>query len=202
MRFWLAIAAVLSSFVSASVAGEYNPTLSIGDAAPAWEKLPGVDDKEYSLADLADKELVVVAFTCNSCPVAADYEDRILALAKKYEADERVAVVAINPNTIPEDRLPKMKERAEQKRFTFPYLHDAKQATAKAYGATFTPEFFLLDRHRKIAYMGAMDDSSNASTVKSNYLEPAIEALLAGKSPETTETVAIGCRVRYERRRR
>ena len=136
---------------------------------------------------------MVVVFTCNSCPVAADYEDRIIAFAKRHATD--VAVVAINVNRIAEDSLPKMKERASEKHFPFVYLYDESQKIAKAYGATFTPEFFILDADRKIAYMGGMDDNSNPGEVKAEYLEPAITAVLAGEKPAKTETVArvAGC---------
>jgi peroxiredoxin len=197
------LAGILCAFVliaSLAQAGQYNTVLNIGDAAPAWKKLPGVDGKEHSLDDLKEKKLVVVVFTCNSCPVAADYEDRIIAFAKKHADD--VAVVAINVNKIPADSLAKMKERAEKKKFTFPYLSDESQKIAKDYGATFTPEFFVLGPDRKIVYMGGMDDNSNAKLVKTNYLEPAVEAALAGKKPETQEAVARGCRIRYARERR
>jgi peroxiredoxin len=194
------IAALWSS--GSALAGEFNETLSPGDAAPAWENLPGVDGQRHSLTDL-DAELVVVVFTCNSCPVAADYEDRIIALAKKYGgADGKAAFVAINVNRIPEDSLPKMKERAEQRGFSFPYLFDESQNIAKAYGAAFTPEFFVLDKNRRVAYMGGMDDSSDPKRVKTRYLEPAIQAVLAGEKPETAETVARGCRIRYVSKRR
>ncbi len=183
-------------------AGEFTETLSPGDAAPAWKNLPGIDGQRHSLADL-DAEVVVVVFTCNSCPVAADYEDRIIAMAKKYGgADGKAAFVAINVNRIPEDSLPKMKERAEQRGFPFPYLFDESQNIAKAYGAAFTPEFFVLDKNRRVAYMGGMDDSSDPKRVKTRYLEPAIQAVLAGEKPETAETVARGCRIRYVSKRR
>lgn len=184
-----------------ALAGEYNETLSVGDPAPAWNELPGVDGKRHSLAELKAR-VVIVVFTCNSCPVAVDYEDRIIALAKKYgEPAGQAAFVAINVNRIPDDSLPKMKERAEQKGFPFPYLFDESQNIAKAYGAAFTPEFFVLDQDRRVAYMGGMDDNSDAKRVKVNYLEPAIKAALAGERAETAETVARGCRIRYVRQR-
>jgi peroxiredoxin len=196
-------ALVLAAFTlaaRAAAAAEYNPTLNIGDAAPAWKDLPGVDDAKHSLDDLKDKKLVVVAFTCNSCPVATDYEDRIIALAKKRAGD--VALVAINVNRITDDSLPKMQERAREKKFPFSYLYDETQQIARDYGATFTPEFFVLGPDRKIVYMGGMDDNSNPSAVKNNYLEPAIEAALEGKAPAVRETVARGCRIRYARQRK
>lgn len=184
-------------------AGEYNPVLNIGDKAPAWKDLPGVDGKMHSLADLKDKPVVVVVFTCNSCPYAVDYQDRINALARQHEGDSgKVAVVAINVNLVPADSLAKMKARAKDKGFVFPYLFDETQEIAKAYGATRTPEFFVLNSERKVVYMGAMDDNSTAGKVKKKYVEPAIAAALAGNVPEVKETVAIGCNIRFARRRR
>jgi peroxiredoxin len=197
------VLAVVSLGCAIAVAGKYNPVLKIGDKAPAWTDLEGIDGKRHSLADLADKEVVVVVFTCNSCPVATDYEDRILGFSKKFAGPSgKVGLVAINVNTLPEDRLPMMKERAAAKEFDFPYLYDETQQIGKAFGAAFTPEFFVLDRQRAVVYMGGMDDSSQLDMVKKNYLEPAVEAVLAGRTPETAEAPAIGCRVRYARERR
>lgn len=183
--------------------GQYNEALNLGDAGPAWSDLPGVDGKKHSLADLKDKEIVVVVFTCNSCPIANDYEGRIIAVAKKHAGPEgKLAVVAINVNKIEADSLPKMKERAEGQGYNFPYLFDETQKIAKAYGATFTPEFFVLNKDRKVVYMGGMDDNSNAASVKENYLNPAIQAAFKGEKPAVGETVARGCRVRYVRERK
>lgn len=184
---------------AAVVAGEHNPKLNIGDAAPSWSKLPGTDGKQHSLDDFKDKKLVVVVFTCNSCPVAVDYEDRIIEFAKKHAED--VGVVAINVNRVPADSLEKMTERAKEKGFPYPYLFDESQQIAKNYGAGGTPEFFVLSPERKVVYMGAMDDSADLKTKKADYLEPAVQAALAGKKPETTETYAHGCRIRYVRKR-
>ena len=191
---------VLLLGAAAASAGEFNQVLKIGDAAPAWRELPGVDGKKHSLEDLKGKKFVVVVFTCNSCPIAADYEDRIIAFAKKYEND--AAVVAINVNKIPADSLPKMKERAETKKFPYPYLFDETQQIAKKYGAMFTPEFFILDADRKVVYMGGMDDNSNPKLVKETNLEPAMAALLIGEKPPKTETLARGCRIRWAKERK
>ncbi len=181
-----------------SRAGQYNSVLKVGDEAPAWVELPGVDDKKHSLADLKDKQVLVVVFTCNSCPVALDYEDRIIAFAKKHAS--KVAVVAINVNKRKaEDRLPGMKERAKEKGFEFPYLYDESQKIAKLYGAVYTPEFFVLDKDRKVAYMGAMDDKSPPAMPKEQFLEAAANAVLKGEKPATAETLARGCRVDYVR---
>jgi peroxiredoxin len=183
-------------------AGEFNKTLNVGEEAPAWVDLPGTDGKKHSLADLKEKEIVVVVFTCNSCPVAADYEDRIIAFAKKYVGPKsRVAVVAINVNTIAEDRLPKMIKHASEKEFPFSYLYDETQKIGKRYGAMYTPEFFVLNKERKITYMGAMDDRSPPAEPKENFLEAAVQALLKSEKPPVAETLARGCKVRYTRAR-
>lgn len=188
---------LLASVVNA---GKYNPVLSPGDAAPKWEQLVNVDGKKHSLADVG-QPVVVVVFTCNSCPYAVDYEDRLNQLVSKTDPD-KVAVVAINVNKIPEDSPEKMKERAKAKGFQFPYLFDPSQETARNYGATYTPEFFVLNQDRKVVYMGALDDSTDASKVKQQHVLKAIQATLAGEAPEVQETVAIGCRIRFERKRR
>jgi peroxiredoxin len=183
-----------------AAAGEFNPTLNIGDPAPAWNNLDGTDGNKHSLADLKDKPVVVVVFTCNSCPIAVDYEDRIIAFANQYApADARVALVAINVNTIPEDRLPKMTERAAKKKFPFAYLYDPTQDIAKQYGARYTPEFFVLNAERKIVYMGAMDDRNRAADATVNYLQAAVTATLAGRPVAKPETLARGCRIRWNR---
>jgi peroxiredoxin len=184
-------------------AGEFNEVLSIGDPAPAWVDLPGTDGKRHSLADLRGKEVVVFVVTCASCPTAVDYEDRIQALAQRYASpDSKVAVVAVCVNRVEEDRLPALTRRAKDKKFVFPYLYDESQQIARQYGALFTPEFFVLDRDRKIAYMGAFDDSTDPAGVTARYVEDAIAALLKGDKPAVTETIARGCRVRYARERR
>lgn len=196
----LSFALLVAIAATSAYAGEFNEKLSIGDAAPAWTNLPGTDGKMHSLDDLKDKKLVVVVFTCNSCPVAADYDDRLVAFAKKHADD--VAVVAINVNLVPEDSMEEMKTRAEEKAFPFPYLFDASQKIARDYGAGGTPEFYLLSAERKIVYMGAMDDSADLAAKKVDYLEPAVEAALAGKTPKIAETYSPGCRIRYARKSR
>jgi peroxiredoxin len=195
--------AALLALTTAAPAGEYNKALSVGDHAPAWTDLPGTDGKPHSLADLKDRPVVVLVFTCNSCPVAVDYEDRIIAFAKKHAGpDGKVALVAVNVNTGPEDRLPKMKERAQEKGFPFPYLYDESQKTARLYGASYTPEFFVLDKDRRIAYMGAMDDKTQPDAVKVHHLEDAVAAVLNGQKPTVAETLARGCRIAFQRTRR
>ncbi len=185
---------------TSAFAGEYNAVLSPGDAAPSWRELPGVDGRRYSLADFQDKKVVVVVFTCNTCPIAVDYEDRIIDFAQRNA--DKVAVVAINVGQGAGESLDAMRQRAEQKKFPFPYLSDETQQIGRDYGAGATPEFFVLSPERKIVYMGAMDDNSDATKVKVRYLDDAVAAALAGKTPATQETYAHGCRIRYARQRR
>jgi len=193
-RFLFAVA-ILVLAGSPTPAGKFNKTLSIGDSAPAWEGLPGTDGKEHALADLKDKDVLVVVFTCNSCPVAEAYEERILAFAN---ANPKVGLVAINVNTGKDDALPAMKARAMKKKLTFPYLYDASQEIARKYGAKFTPEFFVLNKDRKVVYMGAMDDKTPPGEAKLKHLEAAVKAAQDGRKPETAETsAAAGCGIKF-----
>src|SRR5262249_41673922 len=153
--------------------------LMVGDAAPEWTGLEGVDGKKHSLSDLKDKDVVVMVITCNHCPVAVAYEDRIIEFTKKHAGpDSKVALVAINVNNNEEDKMPAMQNRAKSKGFNFSYLYDPSQKVGKDYGASVTPEFFVLDKARKIVYMGALDDNLKPDMVKTNYLEAAVTAAL------------------------
>jgi peroxiredoxin len=183
-----------------AVAGTYNQVLSLGDSAPTFQGLPGVNDQPHSMDQWSDKKVLVVVFTCNSCPYALDAEDRLIALHRKY-AEQGVAMVAINVNKVEEDLLPAMKAKAESKGFLFPYLFDESQKIARDFGAMVTPECYVLDAERKVRYMGSIDDSPDGKQVSKKYLEDAIDAVLAGQNPAVGETVPIGCRVRYERTR-
>jgi peroxiredoxin len=202
-RCLAAAAAVLLAATAAAPAGDFNKKLNIGDRAPAWAGLPSTDGKKHALADLKDKAVVVVVFTCNSCPIAVDYEDRLIAFARRHAGpDSPVAVATINVNTIEADRLPKMTERAKEKGFPFAYLYDESQKIARDYGATYTPEFFVLDKDRRVAYMGAMDDKNRAADVTVRHLEAAVRAVLKGEKPAVAETQARGCLIRFARPRR
>ena len=195
--------AILAPLRGQVFAGEFNPTLSVNDVAPAWKGLPGVDGKEHSLADFDPKKPVIVVFICNSCDVATDYEDRIIAFAKKHAHE--ATVVAVCASAKPADALPRLQERAEEKKFPFLYLHDKAQSIGQAYGANYTPEFFLLSSgkpdERRILYLGAMDDSTYADKVKTAYLESALAAALKNEEPPVQETAPRGCRIKYPRKR-
>jgi peroxiredoxin len=198
----LALAISLSLLNPASLVAQ-TVNLKPGDSAPDFKDLPGLDEKKYALADFKDKDVLVIAFTCNSCPYASDYELRLVALAKEYcGAGKQVALVAVNVNKVAEDLPPKMKERAEKQGFNFPYLFDETQEIARNYGALYTPEFFVFDKTRKLVYHGAFDDNSQADKVKKQYVRDALIATLAGEKPLTAETPPVGCAVRYERKKR
>jgi peroxiredoxin len=171
--------------------------VKVGDKGPAWKELAGTDDKKHSLEDLKKAKAVAIVFTCNTCPVAVAYEDRLNKLANDYK-DKGLAIVAINVNKDERNNLGAMKERAEKKGFSFAYLTDPSQQSGRNYGATVTPHVFLLDRERKIAYIGAIDDNMNADEVKQHSLKDAIDAVLASKAPEVTTTKQFGCGIRYE----
>ena len=139
-------------------AGGQTTGLKIGDPAPTFNAIIGIDDKRHDLDEYRDAKLVVLVFTCNHCPVAQDYEDRLMAIAKDYQG-KGVQLVAVNVNNIPADRLDEMKNHAKDKGFSFPYLYDPSQKIGHDYGAKCTPHVFVLDNQRKIAYMGAIDDA-------------------------------------------
>ncbi len=199
-----AIAAVPTAYGADAATGsnagasESEPKqLGVGDPAPKWEGLVGVDDQKHSLGEHADAKAVVVIFTCNHCPVAVAYEDRIVEIASDYK-DKGVDVVAINVSNLDADKLPAMKERAEEKGFKFDYVYDPSQDVGRAYGAAVTPHAFLLDGDRNVAYIGAIDDNMSADKVTKHHLRDAIDAVLTGSKPETDATKPIGCGIKYE----
>ena len=184
---------------SASAAGKskFNKVLAVSDKAPEWENLAGVDGKPHSLSDYRDAKAVVIVFTCNHCPVAKMHEDRLIELAKKHEKDVQVVAISVSRN--PADGLDKMKARAAEKKYPFPYLYDPTQKTGRNYGATATPHFFLLDGERHIAYMGAFDDSTlEPEKAQKHYLVDALQAVLEGKEPRVKEALQRGCAIEYE----
>lgn len=204
MRLGILLAVLTTAAaVPATWAGEYNQVLSIGDAAPGWVALPGTDGKKHSLADYKNSDVLVVAFTCASCPTAVDYEERIKELASKYGTPQgRVSVIAVCVNNVPQDTLDALTKRAAAQKFNFDLLHDQSQKIAKDFGAIFTPEFYVFNKDRKLVYMGALDDQSDASKVQKRFVVDAIEATLKGEAPAVKETIARGCRVRYARERK
>ncbi len=198
-----ALCLTLGLVVTVAAAEDEPVQLKIGDEAPSWADLVGTDDEMHSLADLKDKQVVVVCFTCNSCPYSVDYEDRMIEFHRKYaERKEGVALIAINANLKPAERLDKMKERAKAKEFPFPYLMDETQKVAASYGANFTPEFFVLNKDRRIVYIGALDDQTQADKVERRFVELAVDAALKNELPATTTNPARGCSIPYKRVKR
>jgi peroxiredoxin len=199
-RFLLAALLLALAAVHAP-AGKFNKKLNVGDAAPAWEKLDATDGKKYALADFKDKDVLVVVFTCNSCIVAEGYEERLVAFAAECnKPGSKVGVVAVNVNTGKDDALPAMKARAEKRKFGFTYLYDPSQKTALAYGAMFTPECFVLNKDRKVVYMGAFDDRPGSEPTK-KYVEAAVKAAQEGKpAPDAETSAAAGCKIKFNRK--
>ena len=173
----------------------------IGDVVSDFE-LKNVDGKMISLSDYNEAKGFIITFTCNTCPFAVAYEDRIIALDKKY-ASKGYPVIAINPNNPlvqPGDSFKAMQQRAKEKGFTFPYLVDEGQKVYPKYGATKTPHMYILQKTKKgnvVKYIGAIDDNhQDASAVKTKYVENAVDALLKGEEIKQTETKAIGCSIK------
>lgn len=199
----LVIVSSVQFFMAASLFAHPDEKIRIGETAPNWTELKGTDDRTHSLQDYADKAVVVICFTCNSCPYAVDYEDRMIAFSRKYaDTQHGVVLVAINANNKPKETLELMKQRSVEKNFPFAYLHDDTQQVADAYGAVYTPEFFVLNKNREVIYIGAMDDKTDASQASVNYVELAVEAALKGQRPQVTENPARGCAIPFRRSRR
>ncbi|MCH7525156.1 MAG: thioredoxin family protein [Bacteroidetes bacterium] len=196
----LAVVLLVSAFaVNKMVSVEKG--YDIGDIATDF-KLMNIDGKIVSLSDFNDVKGFIITFTCNTCPYAVLYEDRIEALNKKY-ASKGYPVIAIMPNNtdiMPGDNMEAMKTRAKEKGFTFPYLMDEGQKIFPQYGATKTPHIYVLQKTNKgnvVKYIGAVDNNyKDASAVTKRYVENAVDALLKGKEVTETKTRAIGCSIK------
>lgn len=205
--FSILIIILLSSFISPLSQDKQNG-LKINDQAPDFT-LPATDGKQYSLRDFERFPILVVAFTCNHCPTAQAYEDRLINLKATY-GERGVALIAISPNnpyavrldelgyTEYNDSPEEMKLRASDKNFNFPYLYDGEtQLTSKRYGAVATPHIFIFDSNRKLRYKGRFDDNENPKETKEHNTIQAIEALLAKKDIPVKETKTFGCSVKW-----
>jgi peroxiredoxin len=200
---------VVVLFLSRSLGAENPPTLSLGSAAPEFD-LPGVDGRNWTLKHFADAKALVVIFTCNHCPTAQYYEERIKQIVTGYKANG-VALVAISPNdpksvrldelgwTDLSDSLAEMKLRAKEHEFNFPYLYDGDiEEVSRAYGPVVTPHAFVFDAARKLRYVGAIDDSERIQHVKKHYLRDALDAVLEGKEPPVAQTKVVGCSTKWK----
>lgn len=200
-KFKLILPLILASIVFFAFSDTPSKGYDIGSVATDF-KLKNVDDKMVSLKDYKDAKGFIVIFTCNHCPYAVAYEDRMIALDKKYKS-KGYPVIAINPNDPKkqkEDSFELMKVRAKEKGFSFPYLFDDGQKIYPQYGATKTPHVYILQKTNKgnvVQYIGAIDDNyGDESAVKEKYVENAVDALLQNKEVKVTTTKAIGCTIK------
>jgi peroxiredoxin len=205
-RSVLALAASLAALLPLGAAEPV--TLPLGLSAPDFH-LPGVDGRNYSLQDFAAAKVFVVIFTCNHCPTAQYYEERIKTLVRDYK-EKGVAFVAISPNdpksvrldelgyTDLSDTFEEMKVRAQHRQFNFPYLYDGDtEKVSRAYGPVATPHIFIFDAQRKLRYVGRIDDSEREPFVKTHDARNALDALLAGQEPPVKQTKVVGCSVKW-----
>lgn len=176
-------------------------SMKIGQGAPDFRDLPGVDGKKHSLSDYAFAKVLVVIFSCNHCPYVQAYEDRIKKLQEDF-ASRGVRFVAINSNDAgkyPEDGFEAMVQRAKEKKFNFDYLRDETQEVARAYGASHTPHIYVFNAQRQLSYTGKIDDNwQNPSQVIKQYVREALLALVEGREPAEPETFAIGCTIKWK----
>jgi peroxiredoxin len=174
--------------------------LKMGEPAPAFE-LPGIDNKTYSLDDFSGCDVLCVVFMCNHCPYVQAVIDRLIKLQKKYK-DDGVCFVGINANdseNYPEDSFEKMSEYAEKWGLNFPYLRDETQKVAKRYKAQCTPDIFVYDKDRKLAYHGRIDDNwKEPEKVETHELKDAIEAILKGEAIDEPQHPSIGCSIKWK----
>jgi peroxiredoxin len=200
MRKTFLTIAALGLLASPVFAGKFNKTVSVGEKAPTFAGIPALmsgQDASLTLSDLKE-DVVVLVFLGNHCPVVVAYEDRLIDFTNDYKG-KGVKVVGVAVGKYDQDKLPGIKEYMKKNGSNYLYGYDETQAVGKAYGATNTPQFFVLDKNRKIAYMGAMDDSQKEENVKTKYLRNAVDAVLKGESPEITETQPKGCGISYSK---
>jgi len=176
----------------------------VGDVVKDFS-LKNVNNKTVSLADYKDAKGYIVVFTCNTCPVAKGYQDRVAALNATYAA-KGYPVIAINPNdagVVPEESFEKMQALASEKKFSFPYLLDPGHVVTKQFGATRTPHVFVLNKTDKgnvVEYIGAIDnDPEEANSTKIDYVKNAVNELSAGKKPAIASTKAVGCGIKWKK---
>ncbi|MCA9133087.1 MAG: redoxin domain-containing protein [Planctomycetales bacterium] len=211
MRTLLSLSVLLAWLPLLGTAADRPTPLAIGDPAPDFA-LPGVDGKTHSLADYADSKLLMLVFTCNHCPTAQAYEQRLIELERQYR-DRGVAVVAISPNAAQAvrldelgytdlgDSLPEMKLRAAARGFEFPYLYAGdQQEVAAAYGVLATPHVYIFDAQRRLRYMGRIDDNE-LKPPTSHDARNALDALLAGQAVPVAETRVFGCSTKWADKR-
>jgi thiol-disulfide isomerase/thioredoxin len=191
---------VLSLVAVPAFAGKYNKAISVGDKAPDFAGIPAVENGEQQSLTLSDikEDVVVIVFLANHCPVVRAYEDRVIDFTKDYKG-KGVKVVGFAVSQAEGDKLPGIKDYMKENKSNYIYGYDESQAIGKAYGASNTPQFFVLDKERKIRYTGAMDDSQREDKVTKTYLRDAVDAVLKGESVAVEETRPVGCGVSYKK---
>jgi thiol-disulfide isomerase/thioredoxin len=191
---------VLSLVAIPAFAGQYNKVISVGDKAPDIQGIPAIENGEQKSLTLSDikEPVVVVVFLANHCPVVKAYEDRVIDFTKDYK-DKGVKVVGIAVSLMEGDKLPGIKDYMKENKSNYIYGYDESQAIGKAYGATNTPQFFVLDKERKIRYTGTLDDNQREDKVTKTYLRDAVDAVLKGETVKVEETRPQGCGVQYKR---
>jgi len=197
------VAIALASPAFAGERSNTNKVLKIGDQAPTFAGIPAHapngEEASLTLKDLKE-DVVVVVFLANHCPVVRANDDRIIDFVSDYK-DKGVRVVGLCVNDIEQDKLPGIKKHMADKKINYTYGYDESQRVGRAYGATVTPSFFVLDKDRVIRYMGLMDDNTmNEAKVTKHYLRDAVDAVLAGKEPAVEETRPTGCSIEYVKR--
>ncbi len=174
--------------------------LPLGTLAPGF-RLPNVDGSIVSIEDVADGKALVVVFMCNHCPFVKHVAAELVRLSRDY-ASKGVKLVGISSNdvsTYPDDSPEAMKEEAKVQGYDFPYLYDETQEVAQAYRAACTPDFFVFDAHRKLAYRGQLDDSrpKNGLPVTGENLRNALDLILSGQSAPAEQRPSIGCNIKW-----
>jgi peroxiredoxin len=176
-----------------------TPPPELGAPCPDF-RLPAVDGKTYARDDFRAKPALVVMFICNHCPYVKAVEDRLIRLAREFEPRgvQFVAVCANDAENYPDDAFDKLAARWRERGYGFPYLHDEAQDVARAFGAVCTPDIFVFDRDRRLAYRGRIDDSwKDESRVTRRELADALDALVAGKQPSREQRPSMGCSIKW-----
>ncbi len=196
---------VLSMMVAVPVLAQNEgpKPLALGAAAPMkTATMKNVDGRDLSIADIEGKNGTLVVFTCNHCPYAIAWEERIVKLGNGCAA-KGIGMVAVNsndPTIVPGDGMDDMKKRATERKMGFPYVVDQDSKLAKAFGATRTPEAFLFDAKGKLVYHGTIDDNhKEPEKVTKTFLADAVEAVAAGRPVELAETKALGCSIKFKK---
>ncbi|MFH1284055.1 MAG: thioredoxin family protein [Candidatus Peregrinibacteria bacterium] len=176
-----------------------SKNVTLGSSASDFS-LQGVDDKSYLLADFDEYAVIVIVFMCNHCPYVQAVWKRLVGLQERF-LDRGVRFVGINPNfhpDYPEETMENMKKYHDSYNMNFPYLLDESQEVAKAYGAVCTPDIFVYDESRELAYHGRIDDSwKDESNVSKQDLADALERLLAGENPDADQKPSTGCSIKW-----